>query len=82
MVDMAACYPKAQALNNIDTVTIAEALLLMFSNFRFQRQILHDKGGQFTLDMMKQFETMNLVRPLMMAPYCTQCNVLCKKKKI
>ena len=54
VVDYATRYPEAIALRNIDTATVAEALLSMFSRVGFPREMLTDRGPQFTSDLMKE----------------------------
>jgi hypothetical protein len=55
LIDVATRYPEAVAVCNIDTITIAEALLGIFSRTGIPREILSDNGSQFTSHMMKEF---------------------------
>ena len=79
MVDMATRYPKAMPLKNIDSVTVAEALIKMFSDVGFPAEMLSDRGTQFTSDMMKEVERLVSIKPLVTTPYHAQCNGLCEK---
>jgi len=44
-VDYATRYPEATPLENIDTETVAETLVSMFSRIRIPEEILSDQGG-------------------------------------
>ena len=54
VVDFATRYPEAVALPKIETERVAEALLDTFSRVGFPKEILSDRGGQFTSDMMAE----------------------------
>ena len=47
LVDFATRYPKAVPLKNIDTETVAEALVDIFSRLGVPEEILSDLGTQF-----------------------------------
>jgi len=47
LVDYATRYPEVTPLKNIDTETVAEALVSMFSNIGIPCEILSDNGAQF-----------------------------------
>lgn len=51
LVDFATC-PDAVALPTIDTCTVAEGLLQMFSRIGFPREIVSDHGSNFTSALM------------------------------
>ena len=53
VVDFATRYPEAVALPNIETERVAEALLDVFSRVGFPKEMLNDRGTQFTSDMME-----------------------------
>ena len=77
MVDMATRYPKAEALVNIDTVSVAEALLKMFSDTGIPQEILSDRGTQFTSDVMKEVHRLLSIKSITTTLYHAQCNGLC-----
>ena len=79
MVDVATRYPKAIALSNIDTITVAEALLSMFSDCGIPQEILTDRGTQFTSEMMSEVHRLLSIQKLTTTPYHAQCNGLCEK---
>ena len=54
LVDYAKRYPKAVPLKNIDTETVAEALVDIFSHLGIPEEILSDLGTQFVSDCMKE----------------------------
>ncbi|XP_068250799.1 uncharacterized protein [Palaemon carinicauda] len=47
VIDMATRYPEAVALRNIDTVSVAEALMEIFCRVGIPKEILSDRGTQF-----------------------------------
>ena len=47
LVDFATRYPEAVPLKNIDTETVAEALVDIFSRLGVPEEILSDLGTQF-----------------------------------
>ena len=47
VADYATRYPEAVPLEKIDTESIAEALIVIFSRVGFPREILSDNGSQF-----------------------------------
>ncbi|ROT64664.1 putative uncharacterized protein K02A2.6-like [Penaeus vannamei] len=54
VVDFATRYPEAVALQNIDTASVAEALVNIFSRVGIPREVLSDRGTQFTSAMMQE----------------------------
>ena len=79
LVDFATRWPEAVALKNIETVTVAEALLQMFSRLGIPQEILSDNGSQFTSEMMTETHRLMSIRPLFTTPYHPQGNGLCEK---
>ena len=79
LVDMTSRYPKAVPLKRIDTISVAEALLSMFSDHGYPAEILSDRGTQFTSDMMKEVHRLLSIRAIRTSPYHAQCNGLCEK---
>ena len=66
VVDYASRYPEAVPLEKIDTESIAEALMGIFSRVGFPREILSDNGTQFVsqvaeLDRMVTSEVIRVV---------------------
>ena len=54
IMDYATRYPEAVALSNIDTETVAEALLQVYSRVGIPSEILTDMGTQFTSAVMRE----------------------------
>ena len=54
LVDFATRYPEAVPLKNIDTETVAEALVDIFSRLGVPEEILSDLGTQFVSECMKE----------------------------
>jgi hypothetical protein len=79
LVDYATRYPEAIALKNIDSETVAEALVDMFSRVGVPSEILSDMGKQFTSDLMKEVGELLSVRQLTTTPYNPSCNGLVEK---
>ena len=69
LVDYATRYPEAVPLKNIDTETVAEALVDMHSRV----------GVPFTSDCMKEVPRLLSIRRLTTSPYHPACNGLVEK---
>ena len=54
LVDYATRYPEAVPLKRIDTETVAEALVDIYSRLGVPEEILSDQGTQFISDCMKE----------------------------
>ena len=52
LVDYATRYPEAVPLKNIDTETVAEALLDLYSRIGIPEEVLSDLGTQFRSECM------------------------------
>ena len=79
MVDYATRYPEAKALKNIDTETVAEALLDMWSRVGIPEQVLSDRGTQFLSEVMKEVHRLLSIKGLTTTPYHAQCNGLVER---
>ena len=79
MVDYATRYPEAVPLKRIDTETVAEALVDIFSRLGVPDEILSDLGTQFVSDCMKEVTRLLSVRQLNTTPYHPMCNGLVEK---
>ena len=74
LIDMATRYPEAVPLRNIDTVSIAEALVEIFCRVGVPREILSDCGTQFKSDLMSEIHKLLSVKALYTSPYHAACN--------
>uniref|UniRef100_A0A8C5MTK0 Gypsy retrotransposon integrase-like protein 1 n=1 Tax=Leptobrachium leishanense TaxID=445787 RepID=A0A8C5MTK0_9ANUR len=79
VVDYATRYPEAVPLSNIQADTIADALLRVFSQVGFPREILSDQGSQFTAELTQQLWRLCGVKALHSTPYHPQTNGLCER---
>ena len=79
LVDYATRYPEAVPLKNIDTETVAEALVGIYSRTGFPEEILSDLGTQFVSDCMAQVARLLSIRQLTTTPYNPACNGLVER---
>lgn len=79
MVGFATRYPDAVPLTTIDTAKVAEGLMEMFSRVGLPRQILSDRGINFTSSLMKEINRLLSVQRLTTTPYHPICNGLVEK---
>ena len=74
IMDYATRYPEAVALSNIDTETVAEALLQVYSRVGIPSEILTDMGTQFTSAVMREVSRLLTIKQLNSSPYNPRCN--------
>lgn len=74
VMDFATRYPEAIALRNIDTKTVAEALLEIFSRLGIPQEILSDQGAQFVSNLMKEVCRLLQIKGITTTPYHPMCN--------
>ncbi|XP_068250702.1 uncharacterized protein [Palaemon carinicauda] len=79
IVDYATRYPEAVALKNVDSVTVAEALLSVFSRVGIPKEVLSDRGTQFTSEVMREFNRLLSIKNITTTPYHAMCNGLVEK---
>ena len=79
LVDHATRYPEAVLLKNIDTETVAETLLDMYSQIEVPEEVFSDLGTPFTSDCMKEVFWLLPTRRLTTSPYHPACNGLVEK---
>ncbi|XP_062601794.1 uncharacterized protein LOC134263457 [Saccostrea cucullata] len=79
VVDYSTRYPEAVALKNIDTETVAEALVEIFSRVGIPKEVLSDMGTQFTSNIMKEVGRLLSFKQLVTTPYHPACNGLVEK---
>ncbi|XP_072164915.1 uncharacterized protein [Diadema setosum] len=79
LVDYATRYPEAVPLRNIDTSSVAEALLSIYSRVGLPKEMLTDRGSQFTSDVMREVSRLLSIRHVTTTPYHPQCNGLVEK---
>ena len=79
LVDYATRYPEAVPLKNIDTETVAEALLDLYSRVGIPEEVLSDLGTQFVSECMQKVSRLLSIRRLTTTPYHPICNGLTEK---
>ncbi len=81
LVDYATHYSEAVALalSRINTETVAEALIDMYSRIGFPEELLSDLGTQFVSDVMKEICRLISIKQLTTMPYRPFCNGLVEK---
>ena len=77
-LDLATKYPDAVALKNIDSLSIAEALMDIFARLGLPDEILHDQGTQFISEVMQKFNRILRVKGIKTSPYNPKCNGSCE----
>ena len=78
-VDYATKYPVAVALKNQEAETVAEALMGIFADMGFPKEILTDQGSNFMSELMKELCRLLKVSKLVSSPYHPQTNGLVEK---
>ena len=73
MIDYATRYLEAVALPGIETESIAEALVEMFSRVGIPDEMLTDYGSQFTAEVMKEVSQLLPLQQITTTPYHPIC---------
>ena len=79
LVDYATRYPEAVPLKRIDTETVAEALVNIYSRLGVPDEVLTDQGTQFISDCMKEVCRLLGISQSATTPYHPMCNGLVEK---
>ena len=66
-------------MTSIETVDAAEALVSIFAGVGIPREILSDRGSQFTSDLIKEITRLLSIKQLTTTPYYAMCNGLVEK---
>ena len=74
ILDIATRYPEAVPMKSTTSIDVAEALLETFARLGFPKEILSDKGTQFTSDLMEQFQKLCGCKGISTTPYHPQAN--------
>ena len=69
LIDHGTGFPEAVPMKDIDTIAVSEALLSVFSRVGIPRDILSDRGPQFTSQLMGELHRLLGVKPLFSSPY-------------
>ena len=81
LVDFSTRYPEAVPLKNIDSETVAEALVDIFSRLGIPEEILSDLGTQFVSECMREVTRLLSIKQLTTTPYHPMCNGLVRNFK-
>ena len=76
LVDYVTRYPEAVPLKNIETETVAEALLDMHSRLGLPEEVLSDLGTQFVSKCLEEVSRLLSIKRLTTTPYHPICNGL------
>ena len=79
LVDYATRYPKAVSLKNIETETVAEALLDIYGRLGMPEEVLSDLATQFVSKCMEEVSRLLSIKRLTTMPYHPICNGLVKR---
>lgn len=79
MVDYATRYPDAMALPDITTERVAEGLVGMFTHTGVPKEIVSDRGTNFTSEVMKEVSRLLSMTQLHTTPYHPMGNGLVEK---
>jgi IS30 family transposase len=79
VIDYATRYPEAIPLKKIDTISVAEAMIEIFTRLGFPEELLSDRGSQFMSEIMKEVERLLSIHHLATTPYHPQCNGLVER---
>ena len=79
VVDYASRYPEAEAMKNIDAITVSEALVNIFSRVGFPKEILTDQGTQFMSQIMKEVNRLLSIKQLRTTAWHPMCNGLVER---
>ena len=74
LIDYATGYPEALPLKETNSMAVAEALIEMFSRIGIPREILSDRGSNFTSQLMAEVHRLLSVKPLFTSPWHPACN--------
>ncbi|XP_072022506.1 uncharacterized protein [Amphiura filiformis] len=79
VVDYATRFPEAVPLRNIDSISVAEALLDIYSRVGFPREVLSDQGRQFTSEVMAEVNRLLSIRQLTTTAWHPMTNGMCER---
>ncbi|XP_063587863.1 uncharacterized protein LOC134765248 [Penaeus indicus] len=74
VIDCATRFPEAVPLRSIDTVSVAENLVNIFSRVGIPKEMLSDRGTQFKSDLMKEINRLLSIKAIFTSPYHACCN--------
>ncbi len=78
-VDFSTRWPEAVPLKNIEATTVAEALVGIFCRVGIPKEVLSDRGTQFTSAVMDETFRLLFVKGLNTTSWHPMCNGLCER---
>ncbi|XP_076060325.1 uncharacterized protein LOC143036653 [Oratosquilla oratoria] len=69
LIDFTTGFPEAVPLKEVDSISVAEVLLTIFSRVGIPREILSDQGTQFTSQLMAELHKLQGVKPSFTTPF-------------
>ncbi|KAL8567469.1 hypothetical protein ACOMHN_010060 [Nucella lapillus] len=69
IIDVATQFPEAVPLRNIDSISVAEALVSVFSRVGCPEEILSDCGTQFLSELMQEIYRLLSIKSIHTSPY-------------
>ncbi|XP_076063452.1 uncharacterized protein LOC143038314 [Oratosquilla oratoria] len=69
LIDFATDFPEAVPLKEVDSISVAESLLTIFSRVGIPRETLSDQGTQFTSQLMAELHKLLGVKPSFTTPF-------------
>ncbi|XP_050701836.1 uncharacterized protein LOC126988072 isoform X2 [Eriocheir sinensis] len=69
LIDFSTGFPEALPLKGVDSISVAEALLIIFSRVSIPREVLSDRGTQFTSALMQELHRLLGVKPIFTTPH-------------
>lgn len=72
--DFSTGFPESMLLRDIDTSSVSEALLTIFSRVGIPRGIITDRDTQFVSDLMAELNKLLRVKPIFTTPFHLQGN--------
>ena len=69
LIDVATSFPEAMPLHHIDSISVSEALLQIFSRVGIPKEIHSDLGTQFTSNLMQELNRLLGIQPVFNTPY-------------
>ena len=79
LVDFSTGFPEAVPLTNIDTISVSEALLSIFARVGIPKEVLSDRGTQFTSELMAELHKLLGVIPVFTTPFSSQWKWPCRE---
>ena len=74
LLDYATSFIEAVPLKEITSISIAEALMAIFARVGIPREIISDRGTQFTSELMGHVHSLVGIKPIFTTPYHPMMN--------